>query len=546
MKICRLIIFVLFAIGLTQTVRALSTGEWQFSVRVGNDPQRRAYLWVPDKCTHVRGVLIGVQNMLEEPMFEDPAIRAACADENLGIVWITPHDDFGAKNTFQSFNPPPQVVAGVKDILARLAVESGYSEIKNAPLLPVCHSAATPFGFGIANAFGPSRVFAFLPMKGWLMGLPPGIPTLHLGCEYAEVGGTNWGEMYFRNDRPGIQKLRANPGNLIGEFSDMGAGHFEWDPAAAKIVALFIRKAAEARLPENPPLTGPVKLKTVPADSGWLVDPLALGTRNFHPVPAKSFSGNPSTMFWYLDRELAVVVNDFMSGALAKKPQMIDFLDGHGQPLPLVNGGVPDFHPKFLDDGVTFQIAATFLDRSPTPKLYGGQPLGHADGPIFFKAGEGAIKRTGSNTFRVWMGRGSPLAQGPPWAPHVIAWQPGDDECRRCDRPGHPLVETVNKNGKSQTIDFPKIENQPAGVKSLLLRATSDAGLPVQFYVVSGPVKLADDNRTLEFLPVPPRAKFPVRVVIGVFQWGRVTGEKVKTAGPVFREFFITDGKDSQ
>jgi hypothetical protein len=268
------------------------------------------------------------------------------------------------------------------------------------------------------------------------------------------------------------------------------------------------------------------------------VDPLALGTKDFRPVPAKEFAGDASKMFWYFDRELAVAVNDFMFAALSKKPQMIDFLE-NGRPVSLVNGGLAELHPKFLDDGVTFQVAATNLDRSPISRLYNGEPLGHADGPIFFKAASGAIKQTGSNTFRIWMGRGGLLPQGPPWGPDIIAWQPGNAEYRRCDRPGHPWVATLNKDGRPQTIDFPKIEDQPLGVKSLALHATSDAGLPVQFYVVSGPVKLAADNTTLEFLPVPPRAKFPVRVVIGAYQWGRVTGEKVMTAGPVFQEFLI-------
>lgn len=535
-----ILVSILLAIGLAQTAGALSVAEWQFSVRAGNDPQRRAYLWIPENCSHVRGVLIGVQNMLEEAMFEDPAIRAACADENLAIVWITPHDDSGAKNVLQSFNPPEQMTAEVKKILAGLAAESGYSEIENAPLLPVAHSAATPFGWGLANALGSSRVFAFLPLKGWLMGLPPGVPTLHLSCEYAEVGGTNWGEMYFRNDRPGVQRLRANPNNLIGEFADIGAGHFEWDSCAAKVIALFIRKAAEARLPKDAPLTGAVKLKPVSAGSGWLGDPLTLGTKDFHPVPAKDFPGDASKMFWYLDRELAVAANDFMFAALSKKPQMIDFLE-NGRPVSLANGGLAELHPNFLDDGMTFQVAATNLDRSPILRLYNGEPLGHADGPIFFKAASGAIKQTGSNTFRIWMGRGGLLPQGPPWGPVIIAWHPGNAEYRRCDRPGLLWVATLNKEGRPQTIDFPKIEDQPMGVKSLALHATSDAGLPVQFYVVSGPVKLAADNTTLEFLPVPPRAKFPVRVVIGAYQWGRISGEKVRTAGPVFQKFFIRD-----
>jgi len=39
-------------------------------------------------------------------------------------------------------------------------------------------------------------------------------------------------------------------------------------------------------------------------------------------------------------------------------------------------------------------------------------------------------------------------------------------------------------------VTFPKIENQPAGVKSVPLRAISDSGLPVAYYVVAGPAEV--------------------------------------------------------
>ena len=61
----------------------------------------------------------------------------------------------------------------------------------------------------------------------------------------------------------------------------------------------------------------------------------------------------------------------------------------------------------------------------------------------------------------------------------------------------------------------------------------------MQYFVVSGPVRVAGDD-TLEFLPVPPRAKFPVRVRVGAFQWGRGAGDRVHSAGPEFLEFAIT------
>jgi hypothetical protein len=63
--------------------------------------------------------------------------------------------------------------------------------------------------------------------------------------------------------------------------------------------------------------------------------------------------------------------------------------------------------------------------------------------------------------------------------------------------------------------------------------------LPVQFFVISGPVQLAADNRTLKFLPIAPRARFPMKVIIGAYQWGRAIHPRIKSAGPVIREFDI-------
>ena len=106
------------------------------------------------------------------------------------------------------------------------------------------------------------------------------------------------------------------------------------------------------------------------------------------------------------------------------------------------------------------------------------------------------------------------------------------------DRPGRPSISVVNQDGEAQTIDFLTIANVPAGTAILSLRATASSKLPVQFYAVSGPVELKDDN-TLEFLPIPPQSKFPVRVVIGAYQFGRRTGHKVQSAPPVLQEFWI-------
>ena len=446
----------------------LSAAVWQYSVPVGKDPLRRAYLWIPENCSHVRGVIIGIQNMLEEPMFADPTIRKAAADAELGIVWITPGDDAGDKNSpFHRFNPPQEITAQVQNILSGLAKESGYSEIESARLLPVAHSAATPFVWGMASTFGSARVFAMLPYKGWFGGLPPGIPALHVSSEYAEVGGTDWGETYLK-DRVAVEKIRAGGSDhLIGEFVDIGAGHFEWNPDSAKVIAMFIRKAAQYRLPENAPLIGAVTLKPINPASGWLVDPATLGTARLKEASVKEWSGDPTKALWYFDKEMSEAVNDFMVAGLSKKPQVIDFLDDKGQPASLAKGGMADLHPTLLDDGMTFQVVARSLDKSPTANLYSGTAVGHAGGPILFKSSTGAIKQTGSNTFRIWMGRGGLIQQGSPW--ETVDY--GVSTRRQGISPRRPSGASVAADSKqgwqtADACDFPKIENPKPGVKS--------------------------------------------------------------------------------
>jgi hypothetical protein len=519
---------------------------YQWSVRVGEDPLRRAYLWIPDDCRRVRGVLIGIQNMLEQEIFADPAIRKAAAAESLAIVWITPGDDFKIPGTkypdlLHKFNPPQEAINQVQKALDDLAKESGYSEISTAPLIATGHSAATPFVWGMDYNFDPARMAAIFPCKGWFAGaIKPGIPVFHIDSEYGEVGGKNWGETYLR-DRIELERLRgAGEDRLLGEFVDVGAGHYEWDPASAPIVAMFIRKAAHYRIPAEVPANGPVTLKPIDPASGWLIDPDKLGSPEGKPAPVRQWKGDPKKAFWYFDEELANAVNDFMAAAFAKKPQVLSIISQGKPKVDYSGGGVAGLAPQLEGDGATFQLKAGFLDRSPTSRLYNGEAVGHATGPIFFKASTGAIHQTGPDTFRIWMKRGGLIQQGQPWEPHITAYQPGDGEFRRADRPIHPNIGTINKYGALQTITFQKIADQSVGATGVNLQATTDAGLPVQFYVVSGPVRIdPSDNTKLNVLSAPPRAAFPLRAIIGAYQWGRVSGVKVQNAEPVFQEFMI-------
>lgn len=501
-----------------------AAAEYQWSIPMPKSPtgERRAYLWIPPDAQRVRGLIIGLDNMLEKAMFEDPVIRRTAAECGLGIVWIAPGSEGKGTPLDQEFSPRNEAAAVLQQTLAALAKESGYGEVEFLPLLAVGHSAATPFVWGIAE-WNPSRVLAIIPIKGWYPShAPPGIPVFHISQEWTEWTD-NWGEDWVRRERPAALKLRAEGDQaLVAEFLDAGAGHFDWTSDSADVVAMFIRKAVRYRLPETDGGSQPVELKPIDFRSGSLIDAFKLGTPEGKPVNAVDSRGEPKNAFWYFDRELADAVNRYAMERLSKKPQAIDFLVD-GQPAPLIKGGFADFHPPLQPDGVTFKVAATFLERSPTT--------------ILFAVCSGGLRQTGPDTFKVALDRGSIARQGPPWGPWVLARQPGDKEYRSADRPAHAWISMRLTDGTPQTIRFPEIPDQHIGVKSLKLQAVADSGLPVQYFVISGPVELNGD--TLSFAEIPPRTRFPTRVIIGAYQWGRDAEPKVQSAGLVVRSFAI-------
>ena len=73
--------------------------------------------------------------------------------------------------------------------------------------------------------------------------------------------------------------------------------------------------------------------------------------------------------------------------------------------------------------------------------------------------------------------------------------------------------------------------------KSVELRATSDAGLPVSYFVREGPGVI--EGSTLRLTPIPPRAKFPIILTVVAWQWGRADRQG-SICGSVERTIEIT------
>ena len=570
------------------------------------DSQRRAYLWIPPGCTKVQGVMVGLHNMLEKPMFDDPAIRQACADANLAILFIAPGDGSiktpagvggytGTSPTMAiEFDPnnyvSPDIISGtthyttdinpatgtrfanqseqagaeLANLLTQLATESGYGELQYAPVLLTDHSAGSPFCWGrtVASCAAlTGRVFAILPNKGTFPGNISnvlGIPILHVASEYQEI--SSWGNTWELGDAPAMRGLRAGGTNcLIGECVQPGTGHYEYCPEQVAPLAAFIKAAASARIPSNWSPSGYPTLNTITPTTGYLIDVTTLGSGTAQPVAYNTWTAagkDPLRAYWYPDLTTAQAVCDTANAGFSKKPQMLSAFQNSSATTPIslasinsggTNGvGYVPCSPTLQTDGVTFQVRAASVNQSPIVRLYNGRPMGISSSPILFRAnGSGSLKQTGVDTFRVWLDRESVAKGGQPWEPFILSYQLGDSNYRSTYRPIQILTAVaVNQiNGTAQTITFPTVSNKVAtSLSTLTLSATASSGLPVQYWVASGPYR-NDENNSSILIPdtVPASTKFPMRVVIGAWQWGRPSsvGTAIQSATPVFQTFWI-------
>lgn len=522
--------------------------EWQWSIPMPPPPQStnetpRAFLWIPPDCERVRGVVFGHHNMEEEGVFEHPAFRKTLAELGFAEVWVAPtfdrnfRFDQGAGEKFDA-------------MMAALAAQSGYAELTNAPLVPCGHSAAASMPWYIA-AWKPERVIAGVSFSGqWPYVPDPGnapefqdhaidsVPGIVAQGEYEWVDETNLRGLKIKNAHP------LMPLSALGCPAD---GHFAALDDKVEMLALYVRKAAQYRLPKTDSGKGPVNLNPIDVTkTGWLAERYATDKDPSAPAaPVGQFKGDHTNAFWYFDGELAKAVEAFQQKQRGK-PALLGYVQD-GLVVTQRNGTHQQVTLKFLpqEDGVTFKLTGTFLDTVPEgrPARWTKKNAGDAIEPpqttipIEIHRITGPIQKLSDDTWRVAFNRASFLGDRRGNEAWLAAVWPGDGTFKRAVQQSMLPIPRRNAEGKPQAIDFPRIGDQKRGAGSLKLRATSDSGLPVGFFVREGPAEI--DGDVLRFTSIPPRAKFPVKVTIGAYQFGKTTGPKFQSAGPVFQEFFI-------
>jgi len=506
---------------------------YQYSVPVDG---RTAYLWIPPKADFVRGVIISSANMLENRWMNNSIIRQMASEEKLALLWI------GGPQKASVLNADMNLGAGEKleALMNQFAEQTGYTELAYAPFIPTGHSALGHLSWNLTS-WNPERVIAAIAIK--TIPFPDslhysGVPTLYM------VGQTTeWPQ--FRNGQPGdrdffwpvVQKSainlrKQNKDNLIAVVTDPGGGHFDWSKKESRFMSLYIKKACAARLPKYYPAHGPIKLNSIKKESGWLTDNAGMKPDRSHPAPYNDYKGLKNEAYWFFDRELAEAAVAFCGDRKERAKQMVTFVQD-GELLNITKLGFASlkFEPKF--DGITFNLKGGFLKEVPAELVNAGAPSQHANSEIRFSVIDGPVIQNGSNTFQVHFNREG--WRNDIW---VLACNPGNDDVRKAVQPGKIIIPYPIKEGKLQTIHFPEIGEITSMEKMIKLNATSDAGLPVQYFVKSGPAFI--EGNLLILTDIPEKAKFPMKITVVAWQCGKTSGEKIQSAEPVEQSFYIT------
>ena len=518
------------------------TAEWQWSVPAGDS---RAYLWIPSDCQRVRAVVVANHNMIEQGILEHPTMRKALAELGIAEMWVVPYLDIpfdfnkGAGERFER-------------IINALAEESGYGELRFAPVVPLGHSACATYPWNFA-AWNPGRTLAVLSVHGdapqtnrtgygrpnvdWGERNIDGVPGLMVMGEY------EWGEERLA---PAFKFNEEHPGVPLAFLADAGHGHFDYSDQLVSFLAMFIRKAAAARLPSDAPLDKPVALSPIQPKDGWRVD----RWRKAQPPPAPAapyarYTGDPKQAFWCFDEEIVKITEAYYAATRGKKPQLLSVTSDD---MPVDKGCGEPVIPRFIpaEDGVTFRLKTAFLNVVPESngkatfwtRLPAGSPLGHTEGGGAIKLSRtvGPFAQIAQDTFVYSPGRAEYTANRRNQEMWIVASHPGDEQYKSMVQQAM-VYAAPNKDGKPQQITFPAIVDQPYGTKSIELNVPSDADVPVSYYVREGCAEV--DGNTLRFTAIPPRARYPVTVTVVAWQFGRSAEPKLQTAEPVERSFHI-------
>lgn len=521
---------------------SIKAADYQWSVPIrGKDPEARAFLWIPPHCEKIRGIILANQVILEKSVCDHARIRAVCAQEDLAIVIL-----FRSPITYFKYKEGADTI--LLNVLQDLALSSGYDELTTAPFIPIGHSGAAIGCWNLAF-WNPKRVAGILTLHAAAMVNPPeqdpkasaqGIPVMAVSGEYETWSGPQEPiDKHWRWLRGDLLDIRAKYQNAqVAEVVQPGAGHFNFDEHLANLVAMFIQKVARYRIP--PSSSSISNLVTIPEEAGWLTDHVLIRKPNFPPAAYSQYKGDPSLAFWHMDEELAKAISAFPNLYGGNQDQRVSFKQ-HQQILPPAWITSIPFEPISHDQ---FKLSGAYLHETPTGVAKSGISLKHSNQPIQFAligGWGGGGKQINDSVFQISFDHFG-------WSNHTnnimfMAYANGDKRFKYAEQVGQINFPERNTMGIKQHIQFDPIQMTNTQ-QEITLSAQASSGLPVSFFVRSGPAVIR--NNTLIRTPIPPRAKYPVKITVVAYQWGSASTPLIQSAAPVEQEIYICSEKDKE
>lgn len=508
------------------------------------EPQRATgYLWIPPACRQVRGLLVFGDNVPEQGLAGHPAIRQACTEEGLAIVFTSPTFRLNAVNAVDKriltdAQKAKYNIDFLQQFLDELAATSGYPEISTAPWLPIGESMSLQIVTQLTQ-FAPARAIAGVWVQDdpcYLAATP--VPMLGIQGTGADWEFQNfdlferWRQMATEALQRNVTKRTSLPAWPGSQLIEPGSAHFSCTEAMVQLIAQYIRAACKARLSAD----GAPVLRPVDLNSGYVTGLPVPGSTPMKPKRYADCTPAERNLPWYFDREFAQAAYDMADVNWNAKTQVPAFLDDAGKIVPYNQRGITDLKPAVEEDGITFTVRAAFLEQVPVHfKFHAGAALTHGAGTPAVEWLKGPAIPLGNNRFQVAPNRSYGSGDAHLFVRTLI---PADENYHLSIRPG-AVVIPANRAGKPQTITFDPIPNQPATAKEIPLHATSDAGLPVRFAVKAGPAVIC--GNTLVFTPIPAKSRMPITVTVFAWQWGRAAEPAIQTAATVERTFLLTN-----
>jgi hypothetical protein len=495
-------------------------------VTTGDNKSFMSFLWVPPEAKEIRGVFVAGHTVIEREFVKTAALRAVCAEQKLAILFL--------KGGLMSTD--------IAKLLSEYAQQTPYAELAGAPMCFIGHSAGGPQAQQTAVKYA-DRCFGLIqycgggPYDG--QELAASVPSLMVIAQFDEHSGTmrsaEGREQWMRYPTAMADYRAKNPQRLASLIVQPGAGHFNLSARNIGYMTEFVRAAAAARIPATWTMSGAngPTLITIPATAGWVSD-FDLKAPKQAPAAYDKYAGDKTTANWHLTEALAKATVKYHEG-LDRKDQFIQWTNPNW-----VDAGVRYYFNdlKWVDDGQTFEVNPEYRKTYPEALPNGprwaltGQPVGHSNAPIQIAQVSGPLVPVGTNKLRVVYDALAGVGEYERF--NFLAFSLGDQEYRYTEVIGMaPRGFKSLNDGKSQTITFPPLANLKPNSPPMALTATSDAGLPVEYYISYGPAVVKDGK--LHLAEVPARAQYPLGVQVVAYQFGKGNAPKVKSAAPVIQ-----------